>query len=474
MDPMFDFSEHKFRKADNIGTDTFPVINPSTGAHLADIYRSREPDAINALEIAHTFHRKWKRVPVEERADALEAWAKLLKENVKVLVETVHLEMGKKRSEAQGEVMQCAALLENQASSARKELSITPPSEDGVIRKEGAGVTYAITPWNFPMASVVVKVGAALVTGCPVILKPAEDTPLVALRLATLAYKAGIPLAAFQILTTDRPKEISDILLQSSKVRMVSFTGSISVGKQIMQKCGNTIKKLGLELGGNAPFIVMEDADIKSAAQAAIGAKFYNSGQICIGANRFLVRESVLKTFTEELQHLVDKLEVGPDKDIGPMINMEAARRINHLVEEARRHGAQTVYRKSTGELGEQFVEPTILTGITPDMAIYNTEIFGPIIAIRVIPDHISNDSVWDMANDTDAGLAGYLFTSDSKIEEAGAENLEVGMLGVNTADICRAHLPFGGVKQSGIGHEGGPEPLSDFLVNKCLVKKGQ
>ena len=471
---MFNLETTKFRYQDDVSNQTFPVHNPNNLLPLENIHKCTAPEALSALAVADSYQSVWKKVAVGKRAEVLEKWAQKLEENSESIANTVIKEQGKPLAEALGEVNHSAMLLRLQASAAQEQLDAAVATEKGTLRREGVGVTLAITPWNFPVASVVVKVGAALASGCTVLLKPAEETPITALYIVSLAYLAGVPLEALQVLTTDHPQEVAEVLIQSPKVRMISFTGSIAIGREIMRKSASTVKQLGLELGGNAPFIVLDDADAQLAARETIGAKFYNSGQICIGANRFLISKKILEKYLKELKPMLEQLDVGPGKKIGPMIDLEAAQRINNLIADALSKGAYLSYKKQVSHLGEQYIPPQILTGITPKMKIYNTEIFGPVIAIRELPAQTNEESIWKMANDCDAGLAGYVFTSAKDKQEAAARELEVGMLGINTAEVCKAHLPFGGIKQSGLGHEGGPEPLNDFLVNKCLVMKGR
>jgi len=336
--------------------------------------------------------------------------------------------------------------------------------------KQPVGVVAAITPWNFPAAAVLVKCGAAMAAGCTVVLKPSEFTPLIALAVARLAADAGIPPGVLNVVTCSTAGAVGEVLTTDPRVQMVSFTGSTQVGKAIMAKAAGTVKKVALELGGNAPFIVFEDADLAQAADAAIGARFYNSGQICIGANRFFVQDSIYERFVSELAARVARLRVGtgfePDTNVGPLINEQAVAKVASLVEEARAQGAQAVVGGQRAARGGLFYEPTVLREVTPAMALYRTEIFGPVAPVYRFSDE---DEALARANETDAGLSAYVFTSRMGRLWRMAEELEAGMVGANTTSICATEVPFGGIKHSGLGREGGPGCLDEYLEVKSI-----
>ena len=461
-----------------VGQETFTVFNPSTGEAIANISDCQPQDAANALKEACHSLESWRSLDYKQRISKVESWTGLLRDHLEDIAQIACSEMGKPITEARGEVEYSIEILQQQMAAAHREFENTPTSfcYEGNLARQGVGVVLAITPWNFPIASVVVKLGAAFVSGCPVILKPAEDTPLTAIALGDLAIQGGIPQGVLQVLPCSDPTRVAPLLLDSHHIRLVSFTGSIGVGRTIMAQASPTIKRLAFELGGNAPFVVFEDADLDNAAENAMGARFYNSGQICIGANRFLVKEAILDDFISRITPKVQNLKVGlgndPATDIGPMVNQRAADRIMHLVEQARNQGARLLLGGGSHKLGRSFLQPTIIKDVTPEMEIYHTEIFGPVVSIITLPDSMSDEEVLAMAEDVDAGLSAYVFSSSQTRLDHAARYLNVGMLGLNTADICRIHLPFGGVKQSGLGHEGGPHPLEDFLTNKAIVQQ--
>jgi succinate-semialdehyde dehydrogenase/glutarate-semialdehyde dehydrogenase len=331
-------------------------------------------------------------------------------------------------------------------------------------------VVVCITPWNFPAAAVAVKAGAAILSGCTTIIKPSDETPLIALAFARLADEAGIPSGVFNVVPCKNPVAVGDALCQSPDVRMLSFTGSTKIGRQLYTACGNTVKRLALELGGNAPFIVFDDADIDKAVAAALGARFYNSGQICVGANRFLIQAGIYDSFAAQLAERVAALKPGSgldeSSDIGPMINRAATDRLTSLVDNATELGAQLLAGGKQDDKSSLFFQPTVLTKMTPDMAAYRTEIFGPVACLY---EFDSEEQALQMGNDTQAGLSAYVYSSDKDRLLRFSAALEAGVVGANSSNIFSNDLPFGGVKQSGLGKEHGPQGLDEFVETKSI-----
>jgi succinate-semialdehyde dehydrogenase / glutarate-semialdehyde dehydrogenase len=437
------------------GESRFSVRDPSDGSVIAEVADLGAEAARNAVGAAARALAGWRRTPANERARLLEAWAQAL-------------------DGAREDLAHIATCLRWFAEEARRTHGHTLPVNGGEVRnltlKQPVGVVAAITPWNFPAAAVMVKCGAALAAGCTVVLKPSDLTPLIALALVRLGVEAGIPAGVLNGVTCSSPGAVGEVLTTDPRVRMVSFTGSTQVGKAIMAKAAGTVKKLALELGGNAPFIVFEDADLARAADDAVRARFYNSGQICIGANRLFVHDSVYDRFVGELAERVARLRLGvgfePDTDVGPLINEQAVAKVTSLVEEAVSLGARAVTGGRRAARGGLFYEPTVLREVTPAMRIHQTEIFGPVAPVYRFTDE---DEVIARANETDAGLAAYVYTSRLGRLWRMAEELESGMVGANTAAICAPEVPFGGIKQSGLGREGGPGCLDDYLEVKSV-----
>jgi succinate-semialdehyde dehydrogenase/glutarate-semialdehyde dehydrogenase len=447
----------------------FAVLNPATRAVVAevsDLGASHARDAIAAATAAFT---KWKTVPLQQRIDCVLQWASLIEQNADDLGQIVHLETGKPLPQAKGEAMQCAALLRwfaEQAPQLNKE--VPAPGNAGQRNysiKQPIGVVACITPWNFPAAAVIVKAGAAIIAGCTAIIKPSEETPLIALAFARLAAKAGIADGVFNVVPCKDPSQVGNELCQSSDVRMLSFTGSIKVGKQLYAACGNTVKRIALELGGNAPFIVFADANLDKALDGAIGARFYNSGQICVGANRYYIQKSVYAEFAQKLSARVSAI---PAENIGPMINHAAVNRLNDIVDSACAMGAKIITGGKQEDPESLFFTPTVLSNMTAAMPARQAEIFGPIVCLYAFEDE---QDVLQQANDTEAGLSAYVFTADADRLQRFAEGLEAGVIGANTANIFANDLPFGGIKQSGIGREHGKDCLDEYVEIKSICR---
>ncbi|HEX5746822.1 MAG TPA: NAD-dependent succinate-semialdehyde dehydrogenase [Archangium sp.] len=456
------------------GETRFAVRDPSNGAVIAEVADLGADAARNAVDAAARALPTWRRSPANERSRLIEAWAGALLEAREDLARLLTWEQGKPLRQARDELSQGAASLRWFAEENRRAQGHTLPVNNAGVRnltiKQPVGVVTAITPWNFPAAAVLVKCGAAMAAGCTVVLKPSEFTPLIALAVARLAAEVGIPAGVLNVVTCSSAGAVGEVLTTEPRVQMVSFTGSTQVGKAIMGKAAGGVKKVALELGGNAPFIVFEDADLAQAADAAIGARFYNSGQICIGANRFFVQDSIYERFVSELAARVARLRLGsgfePDTDVGPLINEQAVAKVASLVDEARSQGARAVVGGQRAARGGLFYEPTVLRDVTPAMALYRTEIFGPVAPVYRFS---SEDEVIARANETDAGLSAYVYTSQVGRLWRMSEELEAGMVGANTTSICAPEVPFGGIKHSGLGREGGPGCLDEYLEVKSI-----
>ena len=360
------------------------------------------------------------------------------------------------------------------ADRARQQQGTTLPAQDSAQQnstiKQPVGVVACITPWNFPAAAVIVKAGAAIATGCAAIVKPSEETPLIALALAQLADRAGLLAGVLNVIPCSDPTEVGDALCRSPDVRMLSFTGSTRVGRHLYAACGNTVKRLALELGGNAPFVVFDDADLDAALDGAMGARFYNSGQICVGANRFLVQNGIYDEFANELAARVKALTVGSgcddSSDIGPMINRDAIERMQQVVAGSADLGATVLAGGEQQDGNSLFFLPTVLAGMTTGMPAWHTEIFGPVACLYAFA---SEAEALQLANDTEAGLAAYVYTGDAQRLAHFCADLEAGVVGANSTMIFSNDLPFGGIKQSGLGREHGFECLDEYLETKSI-----
>ena len=452
----------------------FAVVNPATLEDVALVSDLSATHAREAISAATTAFASWKSVPLQERVEIVLRWAQLIEENAADLGAIICAESGKPLREAKGESLQCAALLRWFSQEVQRVHGVTLPIQNAAQRnytiKQPVGVVACITPWNFPAAAVIVKAGAAIVTGNTTIIKPSDETPLIALALAKLGSRAGLPAGVFNVLPCKNPADIGRELCQSPDVRMLSFTGSTKVGKQLYAACGDTVKRLALELGGNAPFIVFDDADVDKAVTGAIGARFYNSGQICVGANRFFVHKNVYAAFSEKLAQRVATMKAGSgldeSSDIGPMINRAAIDRLTHLVDGATKMGAEVLVGGAQEDKATLFFSPTVLVNMTVDMPAYRTEIFGPVACLYAFE---SEEEVLGLANDTQAGLSAYVYSRDPGRLARAAEALEAGVVGANSANLFSNDLPFGGIKQSGLGREHGMQCLEEYVETKSI-----
>ncbi len=457
-------------------SQSFAVLNPATGDTVADVANLGSAETRMAIEAAERAFASWKLTPLQQRINIVIRWAELIEANADDLGSILCSENGKPFREARGEVMQSAALLRWFADGVTRqsgdEFAGIENSQRNYTIKQPVGVVACITPWNFPAAAVAVKSGAAIVTGCTTITKPSDETPLIALAFARLSADAGLPPGVFNVVPCQDPKAVGTELCNNPAVRMLSFTGSTATGRHLYAACGNTIKRLALELGGNAPFVVFEDANLDDAVSAAVGARFYNSGQICVGANRFLVQESIHDEFASRLADKVRRIRSGSGfdeaSDIGPMINSAAIERLARLVENAVAMGASLLSGGSQTDRSSLFFPATLLANMQSNMAAYREEIFGPVACLYRFTDEAEAIA---MANDTEAGLSAYVYTTDDARLERCISAIDAGVIGANSSNIFANDLPFGGIKQSGIGKEHGMHCLDEFVEIKSICR---
>ena len=457
--------------------ETISVTNPATGKKIAGVPKMGRIETRRAIDAAYRSWGGWRKKTAKQRAVLLRAWSDLMLANVDDLARIMTSEQGKPLAEALGEIAYAASFLEWFSEEAQRIYGDTIPSATSdarlVVIKEPIGVCAAITPWNFPAAMITRKAGAALAAGCPIVVKPASTTPLSALAMAVLAERAGIPAGVFSVLT-GVSGEIGSELSTNPIVRKLRFTGSTEVGRKLMQDCAGTIKKVSLELGGNAPFIVFDDADLDAAVAGAMASKYRNAGQTCVCANRIYVQDKVFDTFADNLVAPVLNLKVGdgtqPDINQGPLINEKAVLKVDEHIEDAVAKGGRILCGGRRHSLGGSFFEPTVFAGATRDMKVAREETFGPMAPLFRFG---SEQEAIDMANDTEFGLASYFYSRDIGRIWRVAEALEHGMVGINTGLISNEVAPFGGVKQSGLGREGSKYGLDDYLVIKYLCMGG-
>ena len=448
------------------------VVNPANGEKIESIPRAGKEEATAAVDRAHEAFQEWSERTAEERSELLMKWYHLIQEEVEDIAKTMTLEQGKPLEEAKGEVTYANNFISWYAEEGKRVYGETIPASARnkriMVHKQPVGVIAAITPWNFPAAMITRKVAPALAAGCTAVVKPASATPLTAIKLGNLAQKAGIPEGVLEILPGDSG-EISDAWMEDTRVRKVSFTGSTEVGKVLMRKSADTVKKISLELGGHAPLIVMNDADLDKAAEGAVRSKFRNAGQTCVCSNRIYVHEDVVDAFTDKFKQKVSQLKVGNGMDegvdIGPLIDKDAYEKVNQHLKDALDQGAELIHGgESYQESDGYFVEPTVLKGVTEEMLCMNEETFGPLAPISTFT---TESEVIDRANNTPYGLAAYLFTeSISKAVRIG-EKLEYGIVGINDGMPSTVQAPFGGFKESGLGREGGHHGMEEYLEVK-------
>ena len=453
---------------------TFAVTNPATGEEIARCADLGQAETARAIDAAYAAQPAWAAKTAKERSAIMRRWFDLIVENADDLASLLTAEQGKPLAEAKGEILYGASFIEWYAEEAKRIYGDTIPGHQAdkriIVLKQPIGVVGAITPWNFPNAMITRKAGPALAVGCAMVLKPAKQTPLSATALVVLAEQAGVPKGVLNVITSNDSRVIGAELCGNDKVRKLTFTGSTEVGKMLMRQCADSIKKLGLELGGNAPFIVFDDADIDAAVEGAMMCKFRNAGQTCVCANRIYVQAGVYDVFAEKLKVAVSKLKVGDGFEAGittgPLIDLAGLAKVEEHVADATAKGAKIAAGGKRHELGGSFYLPTILTGVTQKMAVAREETFGPVAPLFKFD---TEEDVIAMSNDTEFGLAGYFYARDLGRVWRVAEALEYGIVGINTGIISTEVAPFGGVKQSGLGREGSKYGAEDFLEIKYL-----
>ncbi len=456
---------------------SYPVLNPATGEVIAQVAKGGAAETTQAVAAAERAFPAWRAMTAKERGARVKRWGELMLENRDALAELLTREQGKPLAEARGEVGYAASFLEWFAEEAKRSYGDVIPSPNRnakiIVTREPVGVVAAITPWNFPLAMITRKAGPALAAGCSMVLKPSEETPLSALALAVLAEMAGIPPGVFNIVSGDAVA-IGGVLTESEVVRKLSFTGSTRVGKLLAKQSADTLKKLSLELGGNAPFIVFDDADIDAAVHGAMASKFRNTGQTCVCVNRFYVQDGIYDTFTQALTQAVRKMRIGNalqgDVEQGPLINQAALKKVEAHVADALQKGAKVLTGGKPHALGGTFYEPTVLIDASKSMLIAEEETFGPVAACFRFN---TEDEAIAAANDTPFGLSAYFYTRDLARAWRVAEALESGMVGINEGILSTEVAPFGGVKQSGLGREGSKYGLDEYTELKYMMMGG-
>ena len=457
--------------------DVIEVDNPATGETIGTVPKLGRAETERAIDAASRAFPAWRRKTARERAAVMRRWFELMLASQDDLARLMTIEQGKPLTESKGEVLYAASFLEWFGEEAKRAYGDTIPQQQPdkrlVVVKEPIGVVACITPWNFPLAMITRKAGPAIASGCTVVLKPASQTPFSALALAELASRAGVPPGVFNVITGSAT-EIGAELTSNPIVRKLSFTGSTETGKVLMAQCAGTVKKLSLELGGNAPFIVFDDADLDAAVEGAIASKYRNTGQTCVCANRLLVQDSVYDRFSAKLAEAVKKLAPAPGLDDGatqgPLIDDRAVEKVESHVADAVSKGAHVLVGGKRHSRGGRFFEPTILTGVTPAMAVAKEETFGPVAPLFRFSTEAEAIA---LANDTEFGLAAYFYGRDIGRIWRVAEALEYGIVGINTGIISSEVAPFGGMKESGLGREGSKYGLEEFLEIKYLCLGG-
>ncbi|MFC7289546.1 NAD-dependent succinate-semialdehyde dehydrogenase [Herminiimonas glaciei] len=462
------------------GKASFDVNNPADGSKITDVPNLGTQETEQAIQAAHAAFPAWAAKTGKERAGIMRIWFDLIIANADDLAALMTAEQGKPLIESRGEVIYGASFIEWFAEEAKRVsgdvMASTWSDKRTVTLKQPIGVCASITPWNFPIAMITRKVAPAIAAGCTIVIKPAEQTPLSALAIAELAHRAGIPPGVINVVTADSEQSIAvgKVLCSSPIVRHVSFTGSTPVGRILMEQCAPTVKKIGLELGGHAPFIVFDDADLDAAVIGALQSKYRNAGQTCVCTNRFYVHESIYDAFVQKLGEGAAKIKVGNGVEAGvlqgPLIDAQAVKKVEQHVSDAVNKGAKVITGGKQHALGGYFYEPTVLSNISPDMLIMHEETFGPVAAVIKFK---TEDEAVAAANDTDFGLASYFYSRDIGRVWRVAEKLEYGMVGINTGLISNEVAPFGGVKQSGLGREGSKYGIEEYLEIKYLCMGG-
>ena len=459
----------EWRQAD----ETFDVLNPATGEVIAKVAKAGKKEAQAAIAAASNAFPAWREKTAQERSTLLYRWFELINENKSWLARLMTLEQGKPLKEAEGEVDYAASFIQWFAEEAKRANGeIIPPVKPGsriLATREPIGVVAAITPWNFPMAMLTRKLGPALAAGCTGVIKPANNTPLCAFALLALAKKAGIPDGVLNAVAGNT-SEISDAIMESHEVRKISFTGSTAVGKTLVRNAAETMKKVSMELGGNAPYIVFDDADIDAAVKGALANKFRNAGQVCVSVNRFFIQDGVYDRFVNQLAEAVKQLKVGNGLEegvvVGPLIEKAGVDKVREHVDDAVAKGAKVLAGGKAHDLGGNFWQPTVLADVTDDMKLAQEETFGPLAACFRFT---TEDEVIQRANDTPYGLAAYFYTQNLQRVFRVSSRLESGMIGINECAVSTELGPFGGVKESGLGREGSVLGLEEYLEVKTL-----
>lgn len=456
--------------------ETFDILNPANDRVVASVPKSGAAETRRAIDAAHAAFPAWRDLPAADRAGKLRKFFDLMHRDADRLARLMTAEQGKPLAEAKGEIGYAASFLEWSAEEAKRVYGETIPASASnkriLVIRQPVGVCAIVTPWNFPSAMITRKIGPALASGCTVVIKPAEDTPLSAIALGELAIEAGIPAGVVNIVTGE-PKDIGGEMLSNKKVRKLSFTGSTEVGQLLMKQASQNLLRLSMELGGHAPFLVFEDADIDKAVAGAIGSKFRNGGQTCICPNRFYVHEKIRDEFVAKLGKAMEGIRVGEGTQegvqVGPMINDDAMEKIERHVEDARSRGAKVPVggkRARVAGLADRFYTPTLLDGMTGEMLCAREETFGPVAPVGSFR---TDDEAIEAANNSDFGLAGYFYTRDASRLMRVAERLEYGIVGANDAAPSTAQAPFGGVKHSGFGREGGKYVMDEYTAIKYI-----
>ncbi|WP_045443909.1 NAD-dependent succinate-semialdehyde dehydrogenase [Citrobacter sp. S-77] len=455
--------------------NTLSVSNPATGAILGKIPNMGMSETQRAIDAASQALPNWRAMTAAQRSTLLKAWHHLILDNKTALAQIMTAEQGKPQTEAEGEIVYAASFIEwfaEQAKRTNGEIIPSPTTDKRLmVIRQGVGVCAAITPWNFPAAMITRKAGPALAAGCTMVIKPANETPFTALALAELARQAGIPSGVINVVT-GKSREIGAQFTADDRIRKLSFTGSTEVGRVLMRQCSDSIKKVSLELGGNAPFIVFDDADIDKAVEGALVAKFRNAGQTCVCVNRFYIHQAIDDTFCEKFVARVAALKVGngeqPGVQTGPLINSAAVDKVQSLLDDALTRGATLLTGGQRHALGGNYFTPTVIGNVQPGTQLLQEEIFGPVAALVKFDDE---QDVIHQANDTIYGLASYFYSNDAARIWRVSEQLEYGMVGINTGLISNEVAPFGGVKQSGLGREGSEHGIEDYLEMKYLCQ---
>jgi succinate-semialdehyde dehydrogenase/glutarate-semialdehyde dehydrogenase len=454
---------------------SFDVMDPSTGEVFASVADAGGEDAVRALDAASASQASWARTAPRERSEILRRAYELMHERAEELARLSTLEIGRPIAESRGEVVYAAEFLRwfsEQAVRVEGDYRLAPGGDFRILTtRQPVGPAYLVTPWNFPLSMVTRKVGPALAAGCTMIIKPAEATPLSALALGRLLADAGVPEGVLSVLPTNRAPEVTNALIDDGRLRVLSFTGSTPVGKKLLEQAGNKVIRTTMELGGNAPFLVFDDADLDAAIDGAVLAKMRNTGESCVAANRFIVHEAVAEEFAARLAERLGALRTGPGiepgSQVGPLIDERSRTRVAGLVSDAVERGATVRVGGKAPEGPGFFYPPTVLSGVPADARVWREEIFAPVAAIGAFADE---EAMVAAANDTDAGLVAYVYTRDLKRAFRVGDALEAGMVGVNRGLVSNPAAPFGGIKESGIGREGGYEGIEDFLEVKYLA----